>query len=104
MPTVEQRLARLRRRRDFLAVRIPQQTVDPHWDKSEHAALSWAIRFLEDHYRPESPEVEQNPSPPGRSESLDFQKHPGGEPTKPSEAQDATKIPPLAPTVPHGIA
>jgi hypothetical protein len=60
MPTVEQRLDRLRRRRDFLALRIPQQTVEPHYDKSEHAALSWVIRFVEEHYVPE-PQLDQKP-------------------------------------------
>jgi hypothetical protein len=64
MPTVEQRLDRLRRRRDFLALRIPQQTVEPHYDKSEHAALSWVIRFVEEHYVPEPP-LEQKPVSPG---------------------------------------
>lgn len=64
MPTVEQRLDRLRRRRDFLALRIPQQTVEPHYDKSEHAALNWVIRFVEEHYVPE-PQLDQNPVTPG---------------------------------------
>jgi hypothetical protein len=64
MPTVEQRLDRLRRRRDFLALRIPQQTVEPHYDKSEHAALNWVIRFVEEHYVPEPP-IEQKPASPG---------------------------------------
>jgi hypothetical protein len=119
IPTVKQRLDRLRRRRDFLADRIPQQTVVPHYDKSECSALSWVIRFVEDHYKPESPEVERNPSNSCRAESRDFQKHPRGEPTKPAKAPEApestkatgipkatgtTKATPLAPTVPHGIA
>ena len=82
MPTVEQRLDRLRRRRDFLAVRIPQQTVDPHYDKSEHAALSWVISFVEEHYVPENPQLERNP---GRAASRDLQESAPVVPTKPSK-------------------
>jgi hypothetical protein len=97
MPTVEQRLDRLRRRRDFLALRIPQQTVEPHYDKSEHAALSWVIRFVEEHYVPEPP-LEQKPVSPGIAGSRDFQE------SSKVEAPKAPKVPRLIPTVPHGTA
>jgi hypothetical protein len=85
VPTVEQRLYKLRRRRDFLAERMRNQTGNPNYDRSEHFALSWAIRFLEDHYRPESPEVERHPLSPGRAASLDLQESEPGVTTKPTK-------------------
>jgi hypothetical protein len=97
MPTVEQRLDRLRRRRDWLALRIPQQTVVPYYDKSEHSALCWVIRFVEEHYVPE-PQMERNPSNPCRAGSRDFQE------SSKVEVPKAPKVPRLIPTVPHGTA
>jgi hypothetical protein len=84
VPTVKKRLDLLRRRRDFLAERIRNQNVDPKYDKSEHFALSWVIRFVEEHYVP-YPQLNQKPLTPGITGSRDLQESSPVVPTKPSK-------------------
>ena len=71
VPTVKKRLDLLRRRRDFLAERIRNQTLNPKYDKSEHFALSWAIRFVEEHYVP----YPYQPGVPGPTKAGNDAKH-----------------------------
>ena len=43
-----ERLDRLRRRCDWLKLRITNHRGDPGFNKAELSALEWAIRFIED--------------------------------------------------------
>lgn len=57
-----ERLARLKRRCDFLEARIDQRVLERDYDKAELSALKWAINFIEGalDYQGQIKECEEN--------------------------------------------